>query len=75
MNQPQRPRSRKIFRIRKIHRRRGMGTVEWILVAAAVILVCVVAVGLVGGVVTRDLDDTAVEVADPAQLPQRFSGN
>ncbi len=54
-------------------RRRGMGTVEWIVVAGAVLLACVLLVALMGRRVNTQLGNTAQEVADPASLTQRFS--
>lgn len=63
------------MRLRGRSRRRGMGTVEWVFVAAAIILACVITIAAVGGNVRNDMDNTAVEVGDPAQLPMRFRAN
>ena len=53
-------------------KRKGMGTVEWVLVAAAIALVVVVAVASMGTRVDDELGTTAQDVADPARLTQRF---
>ena len=59
--------SRKIRRVR-----RGMGTTEWVLIAAVIALAVVGAVTLMGTRVNDELGVTAQDVADPAQLTQRF---
>jgi Flp pilus assembly pilin Flp len=53
-------------------RRRGATFVEWCLVAGAVILVVVIAVGTMGTRTDAQLEQTATEVGDPSQLPARF---
>jgi len=52
--------------------RKGMGTTEWVLVAAAIALVAVGAVTTLGTRVDAELGNTAQDVADPASLTQRF---
>ncbi len=57
-------------RIRR--RRRGMGVVEWVVVAAAVLLVIVGFVAVMGPQVDTQLDTAAENVANPATLAQRY---
>lgn len=59
--------------LRKLARKRkGMGTTEWVLVAAFIALVVVGAVTAMGTRVDSELDTTAQDVADPTRLTQRF---
>jgi Flp pilus assembly pilin Flp len=59
--------------LRKARReRKGMGTVEWVIVAGAIALVVVGAVSLMGTRVDGEMAQTAEDVADPARLTQRF---
>ncbi len=61
------------FKQRAVRRvRRGMGTVEWVLVAAAIAVVVVVSVASLGTRVDGELGQTAQDIADPASLTQRF---
>ncbi len=53
-------------------RRRGLGTVEWICVAAALLIATVVLITTMGQQVDSKLNDTAQDVANPAALTQRF---
>ncbi len=55
--------------------RKGMGTTEWVLIAAAIALTIILSVTAVGTRVDAELGTTAQDVADPAQLTPRFKGN
>ncbi len=59
---------------RRIRRRnrRGMGLVEWCVVAALLILVVVISVRAMGTTVNSELNDTAGDIANPANLKNRF---
>ena len=53
-------------------RRRGLSAVQWCLIVGAIVLVMVVGIGALGTSVRDDMNTTAGDVADPAQLKNRF---
>ena len=57
---------------RKRRARKGIGTTEWVVIAAVLVLAVVGTVSTMGSRVNGELEDTAVDVADPASLTQRF---
>jgi Flp pilus assembly pilin Flp len=54
------------------HIRRGVSTVQFVVLAALVILAVVCGVTLLGTRANTKLDQTATDVADPASLVNRF---
>ncbi len=57
---------------KKRRARKGLGTTEWVLIAAVITLAIVGTVTTMGTRVNAELGTTAGDVADPAALTQRF---
>jgi len=59
---------------RRINRRnrKGLGTTEWVVLAAALALAVVAAVTVMGSRVDGELGTTAQDMADPTRLTTRF---
>jgi hypothetical protein len=58
--------------MRRYARRRGMSLVQWCVVAAAVFLVVVAGVTLLGTRTNNKLNETASDMANPVNLTTRF---
>ncbi len=54
------------------NRRKGMGTVEWVVVASAILLGVILMVSTMGRRVDTKLDSTIDGTADPASLTHQF---
>jgi hypothetical protein len=52
--------------------RKGLGTTEWVVLAAALALAVVAAVTVMGRRVDGELSTTSQDVADPTRLTTRF---
>jgi Flp pilus assembly pilin Flp len=52
--------------------RRGISTVQWVVIAALITLSIVAGVSVLGGRTSIKLNETATDVADPHELTHRF---
>jgi Flp pilus assembly pilin Flp len=52
--------------------RRGISSIQWVVIAAVITLAVMATIPLLGGRTSNKLDQTATDVSDPAKLTKRF---
>lgn len=58
--------------MRRFRRRRGMNTVQWVVIAAATVLALFVTIQIIGSRTSTKLNETVTDVGNPKNLTTRF---